>query len=85
MEISLILSSFRIIFKCCLLHTTNLQQTTLKTYWSKLLNKVEIIVAKGEIASFEQLLLLSKCFQKSSAAEGSESAYMLEHVNTVLG
>ena len=59
-------------------HTTNLQQTTLKTLCQKpekslyikvyLLTKYENIVAKVEIAHFEQLLLLSQCIQKSSAA-----------------
>ena len=35
--------------------------------------KVENIVAKGEIACFEQFLLLSLCFQKAvSAAEGED-------------
>ena len=34
-----------------------------------LLNRVENIVAKGKVASFEQYLLLSLCFQKSYAAE----------------
>ena len=33
-------------------------------------------MAKGEIARFEQFLLLSQCFPKSSAAEVSESVYM---------
>ena len=39
-------------------------------------------VAKGEIACFEQLLLLSQYFQKSSAVEASESVYILESVKT---
>ena len=34
-------------------------------------NKYENIVAKGEIARFEQYLLLSQYFQKSSAADAS--------------
>ena len=38
----------------------------------QLLNKVE------EIARFEQLLLLSQCFQKLSAAEASESVCVWE-------
>ena len=60
-------------------HTTNLQQTTLKTSKQKdseyyimkelLLNRVKIIVANGEIANYEHLIILPKCFQKSSAAE----------------
>ena len=33
----------------------------------------ENIVTKGEIAQCEQFLLLSKCFQKSYAADASES------------
>ena len=42
----------------------------------KYLNKVENMVAKEEIACFEQFLLLSKCFQNSSAAKASECVYM---------
>ena len=34
-----------------------------------LLNRVEIIVANGEIAHYEQFLYLSQCFQKSCVAE----------------
>ena len=41
---------------------------------------MENIVAKGEIACFEQFLLLSLCFEKSSAAEASKSVYMRERV-----
>ena len=41
---------------------------------------IENIEAKGEIARFEQFLLLSKCFQQSSGAEASESLYMWERV-----
>ena len=37
------------------------------------LKEVENIEAKGEIARFEQFLLLSHCFQKSSAAKASET------------
>ena len=37
-----------------------------------LLNGVENIVAKGEIACFEKFLSLSQCFQKLSAAEASK-------------
>ena len=44
----------------------------------KLLTTFENIVAKGEIARFEQFLLLSECFQKSSASESSESVYKSE-------
>ena len=42
-----------------------------------LLKEVENIVAKGEIARLEQFLLLTECFQKSSAADASGSVYNL--------
>ena len=45
-----------------------------------LLNIVENIVTKGEIARFEQFLLLSQCFQKLFAAEASEIVCMCERV-----
>ena len=45
-----------------------------------LITRVENIVAKEEIAHYEQILLLSQCFQKSSAAKASESVCMLERV-----
>ena len=47
----------------------------------KLLEGVENIVANGEIARFEQFLLLSQCFQKSTDVEASECVYMWERVN----
>ena len=47
----------------------------------KLLKEVENIVLKGEIACFEQFLLLPECFQKSSAADASESIYNRKRVN----
>ena len=37
-------------------------------------------MARGENAHFEQFPLLSQCFQKSTAAEASESVYMWEWV-----
>ena len=40
--------------------------------WLQLLKRVENIVPKGVIAHHEQCLLLSQCFQKSSAAEASD-------------
>ena len=46
-----------------------------------LLNRVENIVAKGEISHYEQFDLLSQCFQKSSAAEESKRIYMWDMVN----
>ena len=42
----------------------------------RLLNTVENNVAKGEIAFYEQFLLLPNCFLKSSAAEASDRALM---------
>ena len=36
------------------------------------MKSVENMVAKGEIARFEQFLLSSQCFQKSSAANATE-------------
>ena len=46
--------------------------------------KVENIVAKREIAHDEQFLLLPQCFQKSSAADVSESVYMWERFEVSL-
>ena len=43
--------------------------------------KVENIVAKGEIACFEQFLFCHYVFNKSSAAEASESVYIKQRVN----
>ena len=37
----------------------------------ELLNRVDNIVAKGEISHVEQFLLLPQCFQKLSAADAS--------------
>ena len=37
-------------------------------------------MAKGEIARFEQFLILSRCFQKSSAADASTCVYRWERV-----
>ena len=48
------------------------------------MKKVENIVAKGEIVRYEQFLLLLQCFQKSSAAEASESDYMWEMDEVIL-
>ena len=41
-------------------------------------------MVKGEIACFEQLILLSHCFQKSSAEKVSESVYKWERVKLTL-
>ena len=61
-------------------HTTILQQTSLNIFFQKIENlfnwmdnlwlKVENIVAKGEIARFEQFLLLSLCFPKAVCCRG---------------
>ena len=45
-----------------------------------LLVKVENSLTKGEIARYEQFLLLSECFQKASASEVSENVFMWEKV-----
>ena len=45
-----------------------------------LLNKVESIQAKGEIAHYEPFLLVQQWFEKSSAQEVSESVWDWEHV-----
>ena len=44
------------------------------------MKKVENIVANGEIARFEQFLLLPQCFQKSSAADVSKCIFKWEWV-----
>ena len=46
-----------------------------------LLNGVEYIVVKGEIAHLVQFLLLPQCFQELSAAEASKGVYIWEWVN----
>ena len=61
-------------------HTTILQQTTLNIFCQNIENlynwmdnlwlNVENIVAKGEIARFEQFLFLSLCFQKAVCCRG---------------
>ena len=40
-----------------------------------------MLVTEGEFAYFEQYLLLSHVFQKSSAAEVSELVYMWERIS----
>ena len=60
--------------------TTILQQTTFNIFCQKIEDlyncmdnlrlKVENIVANGEIAHFEQFLLLSLCFQKAVCCRG---------------
>ena len=45
-----------------------------------LFNRVEIIVANGEIPHYEQLLLLPQWFQMSSAAQSSQRVYMWDRV-----
>ena len=46
--------------------------------------KVENIVAKGEIARFVQFLLLSLFSKKPSVAKASESVYMRERVKPLI-
>ena len=46
--------------------------------------KVETIVAKGEIARFEQFFFCHYVFKKSSATEASESVYMRERVKSFI-
>ena len=74
------------------LHTTILQQTTLNKFCQNIENlynwmdnlwlKAENIVAKGEIARFEQFLYLSLCFQKTVCCRGVRnlSVYMRERL-----
>ena len=70
----------------CNFTLSNCRQICSKLLWKhldksmkkQLLKKVENIVAKEEIACFEQFLLLSQCFQKSSCAKASKSIYMWE-------
>ena len=45
------------------------------------MKRVEIIVANGEIAHYEQFHHLPYLFQKSSAAEASGSVYMWKGLN----
>ena len=45
-----------------------------------LLEEVENLLAEGEMALLEQFLFLPQCFQKSTAAEKSESVCMWERV-----
>ena len=47
-----------------------------------LLNAVENVVAKGEIACFDQFFLLLQCFQESSAADVSKCVCRWERVNS---
>ena len=46
----------------------------------KLLNKIENIEEKREIAHHDQFLLLPKCFQNMSATDASKCACMCERV-----
>ena len=48
------------------------------------LNRVDNIVAKGEIAHYEQFLLLPQGCQNSSAADASESVCMWERVKSLV-
>ena len=63
-------------------HTTILQQTTFNSQKIENRLKVENIVAKGEIARFEQFLLLS-LFSKSCLLQRRQIASMRERVNKI--
>ena len=45
------------------------------------MSTVENILAKGEIARFEEFLILSHCFQILSADEVSKCVYKWERIN----
>ena len=47
----------------------------------QLLNEVESVVTKVDMAHYEQHLLLPQCFQKLCADKASEKDYMLEMAN----
>ena len=49
-----------------------------------MLKRIQNIVTKGEIAHHKQLFILAQCFQKSSAADASESVCIMERVNMML-
>ena len=73
-------------------HTTYLQQTTLNVFCQNIENlhnwmdnlwqKVEHIVAKGEIACFVQFLLLSLCFQKAVCCRGVRKRLYIHYPHT---
>ena len=48
------------------------------------MDRVENIVAKGEIAHYNQIRILPQCFQKMSAAEASKGLCMWERVNNLV-
>ena len=54
------------------------QKSLVMKVQSLYVSTVENIVTKGEIAHDEQFLLLSQCFQKSYAAQASESVCIHE-------
>ena len=77
-------------------HTTILQQTTLNIFCQQIENlsnwmdnlwqKVENIVAKGEIAHFVQFILLSLCFQNAVCCSGiRKRLYFVCCVSVVCG
>ena len=55
----------------------------MRVYLVYLLEKLENIVAKEEIARFEQFLLLSQCFQISSVVEASEASICKKGLSSV--
>ena len=55
----------------------------LYNWMDNLWQKVENIVAKGEIARFEQFFFCHYVFKKLSAAEASDNVYMREREKTL--
>ena len=51
-------------------------------YMENILNRADNIVAKEEIAAYEQFLLLPQCFRKSSAEDVSQFIFMIKRVNS---
>ena len=49
----------------------------------EILDKVQNIVAKGEITVYEQVLLLPQSFQHTSSADASKCVCKLERINQI--
>ena len=49
-----------------------------------MLNRVEVIVANGDIAHYEQFILFPDKFQKFYAAEASESVHIKERDDAII-
>ena len=75
-------------------HTTNLQQTAMKTAGQKYIkcllmnvykfDRVENSVIEGEIAHYRQFLLLQQCFQQVIRYKASESVCIWEKVKALV-